>query len=86
MMKAKNPISGQLLDTARQILTYGLSAKESNRIRAKAPEGCNIILCETYTDLLAYQGCLSFINTDNLADEELVSLIHFYSEAHKWEG
>lgn len=84
-MEAINPMTGKVIDSRKQILTFGLTDKENNRIIAQAPADCKIIKCESYTDIIAFQGCISFINPDALTDNELSQVISFYSETDESE-
>lgn len=74
---AKSPINGEWIYDVPQILSYGYSNEENERIRAKCPVGCTLHECDQFSDLLAMNGIYSFVNVSVLSDDELKMLLEF---------
>jgi len=84
-MIAINPMTGKEI-SKKNILTFGLDDADNERIRAFAPPDCIVLNCDSYTDLIAFDGCLSFINHAALKDNELSILIDFYCKVYEYEN
>ncbi len=77
---ARNPISGDLIFRKDKILSYGFSKEENIRIRDNLPNNCNLLVCDSFSDLIAYNGIYCFVNPYALSDDELKIILDFYNQ------
>ncbi len=76
---AIDPMTGKTIGKRQQVLTYGLSFPENQRIRKCMPPHVDVVPCQFFSDLLAWDSVFSFVSTDSLSDQELASLVEFHS-------
>lgn len=79
---ARNPMSGELIFHEKKILSYGFSSKENNRIKDNLPSSCSLLVCDNFSDLIAYNGNYFFVNPVALSNEQLHTLMDFYSQEY----
>jgi hypothetical protein len=65
------------------ILSYGISDEANERIRKALPEGAELFICDSVTDLIAINRAYQFVNPEKMTIDELETLLGFYVEANK---
>jgi hypothetical protein len=65
------------------ILSYGISDEANERIRKALPEGAELFICDSVTDLIAINSAYQFVNPEKMTIDELETLLGFYVEANK---
>jgi hypothetical protein len=58
-----------------EIASYGFSADVNEKIRRNLPDGHNLYLCDSYTDLMTTPSDCFFADAEKMSDEELKDIM-----------
>lgn len=67
----RNPLSNQWTFIVPQVLSYGYSEDENNRLKGLVPSHLRFRECKDISDLYAFNSLYQFVNINALSDEEI---------------